>query len=168
MRISNSFHIPERQPVEPSPEAASGFDQQLSEEDQKRVTELKKRDIEVRAHERAHAAAGGHMAGAPNYQFETGPDGQKYAVSGDVAIRMPNSEDPAVRVQEARQVRAAVAAPSRPSSQDMKIAAEATKIEMEALAELREEQTLKACENCGAVHGLDRIAMEAAEATRKS
>lgn len=166
MRISNSFHIPERElPTKPAAETEKP-DLQLSEDDKKQVEKLKKRDTEVRAHERAHAAAGGHMAGAPNYQFETGPDGQRYAVSGDVPIKMPSAEDPATRAQEARQVRAAATAPSRPSSQDMKVAAEATKIEMEALAEMREEQNLKVCENCGSVHGLDRVTMEAAQGAK--
>lgn len=147
----------ENSEAKPEAKEQAGFKKQLSEEEQKKVQKLKERDTEVRAHERAHSSAGGHMAGAPHYSFETGPDGQKYAVEGDVEIRMPSSDDPAVRLQEARQVKAAATAPSRPSSQDMKVAAEASKIESEALAEMRQEQKLSMCESCGEVHGLDRI-----------
>lgn len=177
MRISNPPRLMERTPNSPPPglETPKAEQQQpfkLSEEDQKTVDQLKARDREVRAHERAHASAGGHMAGAPNYQFQAGPDGQRYAVGGDVSIQMPSSKDPAVRAQEARQVRAAATAPSSPSSQDLKVAAAASKIEMEALAEMREEKTekstatseepsLKVCENCGSVHGLEKIQIEA-------
>ena len=42
---------------------------------------LKATDTEVKAHENAHkAAAGGLRTSAPNYEYETGPDGKKYAV----------------------------------------------------------------------------------------
>ena len=40
----------------------------------------------MRAHEQAHARAGGPYAGAPSYDFERGPDGKMYAVSGEVQI----------------------------------------------------------------------------------
>lgn len=168
MRVSNSAqatYFPEAN--RGADEGANAFVEQLTDEEKKMVQELKARDTEVRAHERAHAHAGGNMAGAPNYQFQTGPDGQRYAVGGDVAIQMPSSKDPATRVQEARQVRAAATAPSRPSSQDLKVAAAASKIESEALAELQEEKRLSVCENCGQVHGLDKIKVEvASEASR--
>lgn len=160
MKVSGQASAPTF--VERSTPAAENRLQTLSDEDKKAVEKLKARDTEVRAHERAHAAAGGHMAGAPHYSFETGPDGQRYAVEGDVSIQMPTSKDPAVRLQEARQVKAAATAPARPSSQDMQVAAEAAKVEMEALAELRQESALKMCQSCGGIHGLERIQVEAA------
>ena len=52
----------------------------LTEEDRQKVEELKRRDLEVRAHEQAHAAAGGPYAGAPRFRFVRGPDGKFYAV----------------------------------------------------------------------------------------
>ncbi len=173
MRVSSGsshIHLPaERQANVQKAEAKSdekkhAFQNTLTEDEKKKVQELKKRDTEVRAHERAHAAAGGHMAGSPNYQFATGPDGQRYAVGGDVAIQMPSAKDPAVRAQEARQVRAAATAPSQPSGQDLKVAAQASKVEMEAMAEMREQDgvKLKVCENCGSVHGLEKIQVEMA------
>ena len=150
--------------------SAATRNNQLSEADQKKVQALKERDQEVRAHERAHATTGGHLAGAPNYRFERGPDGQTYAVEGDVAIQMPNSKDPAVRAEEARQVKAAATAPAKPSSQDLKVAASAARIEQEAMAELRANGSgemahastdkIRTCESCGALHGLERIISE--------
>ena len=72
--------------------------------------------------------------------------------------------DAAARAQEARQVRAAATAPSQPSGQDLKVAAQASKVEMEAMAEMREQDgmKLKVCENCGSVHGLEKIQVEMA------
>ena len=44
-------------------------------------------DREERQHEQAHlSAAGGHARGGPSYQYETGPDGKRYAVGGEVSI----------------------------------------------------------------------------------
>ena len=49
----------------------------LSEEDQKEVKELTKRDQQVRAHEQAHIAAGGqYVKGGATYQYQKGPDGK--------------------------------------------------------------------------------------------
>ena len=64
-------------------------------------------------------------------------------MEGDVQIQMPTAKDPAVRAQEARQVRAAATAPSEPSGQDLKVAAQASKVEMEAMAEMKEQDSAK-------------------------
>ncbi|MCA8932648.1 MAG: hypothetical protein KDA49_09290, partial [Rhodospirillaceae bacterium] len=58
----------------------------LTEEEQAEVDALKERDAEVRRHEQAHAAAGGAYAGQPTYEYQTGPDGNRYAVGGEVNI----------------------------------------------------------------------------------
>lgn len=148
--------------MERAPSARAENGKTLTDEEKKTVEKLKARDTEVRAHERAHAGAGGHLAGAPHYSFQTGPDGQRYAVEGDVAIQMPSSKDPAVRLREARQVKSAATAPARPSSQDMKVASEAARVEAEALAELRDQEpALRMCQSCGGIHGLERIQVEA-------
>ena len=52
----------------------------------KLVRELQQSDAEVRRHEAAHAAAGGEFAGAPTFTYQTGPDGKRYAVGGEVSI----------------------------------------------------------------------------------
>jgi hypothetical protein len=109
---------------------------ELSEEEQQRVQELKDRDREVRVHEQAHAAVGGQYAGAPTYQYETGPDNKRYAVGGEVSIDVSEEEKPEDTVQKMQVVRAAALAPAEPSSQDLKVAAEATQKESKARAEM--------------------------------
>lgn len=109
---------------------------ELDEATRKVVREMAARDREVRAHEAAHAAVGGHLAGAPSLTFETGPDGKRYAVAGEVSISMPQGGSPEARIRAARQVRAAALAPAQPSGADQSVAASAAKVEMEARAEL--------------------------------
>lgn len=125
-------------------EAAPG---ELSEEEADQVRELKARDQEVRRHEQAHAAAGGAHAGAPSYQYQQGPDGQRYAVGGEVPIDVsPVAGDPSATVQKMRQVKAAANAPAQPSGQDRAVAATADAISQQAQAELLAQSTEKAIE----------------------
>ena len=106
------------------------------------IRELRARDAEVRAHEAAHASVGGQYAGAPSYSYETGPNGVKYAVGGEVSISLPtNSDNPQQTIQAAEQVRRAALAPADPSSQDRQVAASATRLAISARAELRAQQT---------------------------
>lgn len=116
--------------------------QQQKEEqaEQKRIAELKARDQEVKVHEQAHAAIGGQYAGAPSYEYETGPDGQQYAVGGEVRIdvsEVPN--DPRATIQKMQQVKAAALAPAEPSNADRSVAAQASRTLMEAQADLAAE-----------------------------
>jgi hypothetical protein len=37
-------------------------------------------------HEQAHAFLGGQYASSPEYEYERGPIGRRYAVSGEVSI----------------------------------------------------------------------------------
>ncbi len=113
----------------------------LTEEEQKQVKELKLRDAEVRTHEQAHAAVGGQYAGAPSYEFQRGPDGNRYAVGGEVQIDVGEEKDPESTIQKMQVVRRAALAPAEPSSQDYKVAAEASQKELAARAELGKEQT---------------------------
>lgn len=121
-----------------SPGAAAGSD--LSEEEQAQVAKLKQIDAKVRAHERAHAAAGGAHAGAPSYTYTRGPDGQMYATAGEVAIDLSAESDPEATLQKATQVAAAALAPADPSGQDRAVAAAAAQLRLEALAQIREEK----------------------------
>jgi hypothetical protein len=118
--------------------AAAGSD--LSEEEQAQVARLKQIDAKVRAHERAHAAAGGAHAGAPSYTYTRGPDGQMYATAGEVAIDLSAESDPEATLQKATQVAAAALAPADPSGQDRAVAAAAAQLRLEALAQIREEK----------------------------
>ena len=105
------------------------------------LRELRSRDREVRAHEQAHAAAAGpHAVGGPSYTFETGPDGRRYAVAGEVQIDTSAAADPAATLAKARQIRRAALAPAEPSPQDRRVAAEAVAMAAKARAELAGER----------------------------
>lgn len=107
--------------------------------DQEKIQELKDRDQEVRIHEQAHAAVGGQYAGAPTYEFETGPDGNRYAVGGEVSIDVSEEKDPKDTISKMRVVRAAALAPAEPSAQDYKVANEASQKEQRARADMAKE-----------------------------
>jgi len=122
--------------IEPDQEQSFQENQQKLT-DLKVVSELEKRDREVRQHEQAHAMTGGQHAGAPNYQYETGPDGKKYAVGGEVNVDMSFSgKNPEEKLEKAQIIRAAALAPREPSPQDRKVAAEASRVVQEAQTEL--------------------------------
>ncbi|MBY0417342.1 MAG: hypothetical protein K2W88_04690 [Pararheinheimera sp.] len=114
--------------------------QKEDQAEQQRIAELKARDQEVKVHEQAHSAIGGQYAGPPSYEYETGPDGQQYAVGGEVRIdvsEVPN--DPRATIQKMQQVKAAALAPAEPSSADRSVAAQASRTLMEAQADLAAE-----------------------------
>lgn len=99
------------------------------------LRELQSIDRDVKAHEAAHQAAGGGLAGAASFSYTRGPDNQMYAVAGEVPIRMQQGRTPEETIANARQIAAAAMAPTNPSPQDYKVAANATKMEFEARAE---------------------------------
>lgn len=112
----------------------------LSPEAQQKVVELSQRDQEVQVHEAAHAAVGGQYAGAPSLSYETGPDGKRYAVAGEVNIDVGEvAGDPAATMKKADVIRSAALAPAQPSSQDRNIAASAAQMKATAQAELMAE-----------------------------
>ena len=101
------------------------------------IRSLESRDKEVRNHERAHASVGGSHTGAPTYSYETGPDGKKYAVEGEVSVDLTSvAGDPKETIAKMKQVQAAALAPADPSSQDIQVAASAASIILEAQSEL--------------------------------
>lgn len=112
--------------------------EELSEEELQVVRELSARDREVRAHEQAHlAAAGPYATGGPSFTYQTGPDGQRYAVGGEVGIdTSPVAGDPQATLNKARAIMAAASAPAEPSSQDRAVAAAAAAMAAQAQAEL--------------------------------
>ncbi|MDX2368861.1 MAG: putative metalloprotease CJM1_0395 family protein [Colwellia sp.] len=102
------------------------------------INELQRRDKEVRSHELAHAAVGGSFTGAPNYSFETGPDGQKYAVGGEVSVDLSTvAGNPTATIAKMQKVHAAALAPANPSAQDTQVAANAIQIILQAQSELQ-------------------------------
>ena len=99
---------------------------ELTEAEEKLVRELQQRDREVRAHEQAHAAAGGQYAGAPTYTYQRGPDGKQYAIGGAVSIdASPIEGDPEATIRKLETVIRAATAPGEPSSTDQRVASQA-------------------------------------------
>lgn len=143
--------------------------QRLAQEQQE-IRQLSARDAEVRAHERAHSSVGGTLTGPPTYQYERGPDGVNYAVSGEVSISLSEvAGDPEATLEIARQARRAAQAPAEPSDQDRRVAAQAAQLELEArqdIAELRLEERQAEAEQADAVQA-QREADEAERAERE-
>lgn len=113
----------------------------LTEEEERTVRELKKRDAEVRAHEQAHKTVGGPYAGTISFDTVTGPDGRQYAVGGEVGIdasAVPNNPEATIRKMEIV-IRAALA-PADPSPQDFAVAQAAQQTKLQAQAELRKQR----------------------------
>ena len=131
----------EQDKEEQQQQAKQQVQQELEQKELEQIKQLKSRDLEVRAHEQAHAAVGGSYAGSPSYEYEKGPDGNRYAVAGEVPIdvsEVPN--DPQATIEKMQQVQAAALAPAEPSSQDRKVAALAAQTLSKATSELLQEQ----------------------------
>ncbi|MDG6777240.1 putative metalloprotease CJM1_0395 family protein [Thiomicrorhabdus sp. zzn3] len=105
------------------------------------INQLKLRDREVRTHEQAHlAAAGSYATSSASFVYQQGPDGKRYAVGGEVGIDVsPVAGDPQATIQKAMVVRSAALAPAEPSSQDIKVAAQAVQMMAQARAELAQQ-----------------------------
>ncbi len=116
---------------------------ELSEKERRVVSQLRATDREVRAHEQAHkSAAGSYAQGAPTFKYETGPDGKRYAVGGEVKIdSSPVPGDPRKTITKAQTIQRAANAPSNPSAQDRRVAAQAAQMAAEARRELIAKQT---------------------------
>lgn len=113
----------------------------LTAEERAIVAKLQQTDRQVRAHEQAHLAAAGGLARGVSFTYATGPDGQQYAVGGEVGIDTSEvSGDPEATIQKAQQIRAAASAPADPSGQDRAVAAQASSMEQAARLELATQQ----------------------------
>lgn len=122
------------------PKGVSDFNQ-LTEEEQQQVDELKKIDKEVRDHENAHKRVGGQYASNPTYDYTVGADDNRYATSGEVQIdTAPIEGDPEATIAKMDVVIAAALAPAKPSAQDRKVAAAAVAARNQARADLIEKE----------------------------
>lgn len=118
---------------------------ELSREENRDVEKLKTRDLEVRAHEQAHMAAGGSLVrGGAHYEYQKGPDGRIYAVGGEVKIDISEEKTPEKTVQKMQRVQAAALAPAEPSGQDRAVAAAAAKKAQAARMEMARESNPEA------------------------
>lgn len=122
---------------------------EMSEEERAVVEKLKSRDSAVRAHEMAHVAAAGGLAGAPVYSYQTGPDGRRYAIGGSVSIDTSSERSPEDTIAKAQRIRSAALAPADPSAQDRAVASRASRMEAQArqaLAQRQADETSRANE----------------------
>jgi len=118
-----------------------GKKEELSEDDKRKVEELKKIDKRVHTHEQAHlSAAGGYARGGANYDYVTGPDGNRYANAGHVNIDTSKEKTPEATLRKASIVQKAALAPADPSPADKEIAANAAKMATEAQKEIAEKR----------------------------
>lgn len=155
-------------PIKTSNRFDSSFE--LTSEEVEIVNQLKIRDQQVRAHEKAHLAAAGSFAqGGPNFTYQTGPDGRRYAVGGEVSVdTSPITGNAQATINKAQQIKRAALAPAQPSATDRQVANQAASMEQRARAELadhsvqangKEESGANAveggCEICGGKHSSD-------------
>jgi len=125
----------EAKSAEPKKTGTDGAE--LTEIEIAEVKDMKKRDREVRAHEQAHKAVAGSYGGAIRYDYETGPDNNRYAVGGHVPIDMsevPNS--PERTAQKMEVIQRAAMAPGDPSAADRSVASRAAQIGNKAKVEV--------------------------------
>ncbi len=162
---------PEKSPEDAALESISSSEEDvatdgLTEEEKKQVAELKARDTEVKAHERAHvAAAGGHTQGGIKYEKQRGPDNKEYAVGGHVSIdTAPVQGDPSATILKAQTVQRAALAPSEPSGADRKVAAAAAHTLRKARTELAAENQQELEESSAQA---DAVPEDSVEATPK-
>jgi len=112
--------------------------QDLTQQDQQKIQQLKNRDLEVKAHEQAHLSAAGIIAvGGARFTYTTGPNGIRYATGGEVSIdTSPIKDDPAATLKKADAIRRAALAPARPSAQDQQVAGNANAMSEQARVDL--------------------------------
>ena len=113
---------------------------ELKPDERQLVADLQARDTEVKAHEAAHQAAGGGLAGGASFSYQQGPDGKMYAIGGEVPISIKGGSTPQEQMANARQVQAAAMAPANPSGQDYAVASSARVMEMKAQQELKKQR----------------------------
>lgn len=122
----------------PKPAAADG---ETTPEQSLELQELRRRDREVRAHEQAHKSAGGAHAGSIHLEYAVGPDGKRYASSGEVSIDVSEvSGDPAATLRKMQVVQRAANAPAEPSGADRQVAAQAASTASRARADLAKQR----------------------------
>ena len=108
------------------------IEQQKEQQKAQKDALIKKNYSEIYAHELAHKSAGGALAGS--IVVERNADGIPFA--GHVDIKMPslNPNDPQKTINDTNTVIRSAMAPSDPSDQDYRVAAQAQSIKMQAQA----------------------------------
>ncbi len=87
------------------------------------LSKLQATDIGVRTHEAQHFFVGaGLTQGTPEYDYARGPDGNFYAVGGQVNLSTTGSSDPEIAARESDTLARAATAPGDTSAQDISVA----------------------------------------------
>ena len=113
---------------------------QLTPGQEEQLLRLQRVDQDVRAHEAAHMAAGGSLAGAASYTYVYGPDGRQYAVGGEVSIDTSPARSPSADIAKGEQIVRAALAPADPSPQDYRVAAVGEQLASQGRLEVAAEQ----------------------------
>lgn len=92
-------------PESDKPISQKSADNEPSQAEQAQLAKLQQRDAKVKAHEQAHVRAAGGQAGTPTYTYQTGPDGQKYAIGGSVNISIISNGDDESGLRQANDTR---------------------------------------------------------------
>lgn len=79
-------------------------------------------DLGVRAQEAQHYRAAAGLGSAPDYDLVEGPDGEFYAVGGEVQMRASATVDPAQAAEDAQTMANAALAATDVSAQDVSVA----------------------------------------------
>ncbi len=104
----------------------------LSVEERAALADLERRDHTVRTRDMAYVAAAGGLAGSFSVQYETGPDGRRYAVDAKVALDTSTAPTPEQSLAKAKALRAAAMS----ASGDASAIARANTMEAQARSEL--------------------------------
>jgi hypothetical protein len=133
------------------PQPASPTDPVVDVSRAVRNAELASIDGAVRAHEQAHLAAlGVYAQTGAEYDYLITADGRRYAVGGSVSVNLqPVPGDPEATIRKARALIMAAYSPTSPSGPDMRVAAEAYRMEMEAVRQLERKEEMQKDEEPG-------------------
>ncbi|MEJ2693535.1 MAG: putative metalloprotease CJM1_0395 family protein [Candidatus Thiodiazotropha sp.] len=145
------------------PARETGESSRLTPEEQSQINDLQQRDREVKAHELAHKAVGGRYVTGGSFTYQTGPDGRRYAIGGEVTINNSRGSTPEETLRKAELIRRAALAPADPSPQDYRVASQANLVAAQARGEIAAEQREAALERQEAMQ--ERQKEQAAEET---
>jgi hypothetical protein len=124
-------------------QAQQALEQKADQSQLDQLKQLASRDREVRAHELAHKAAAGSYGGAIRFEYQRGPDGNRYAVGGEVDIDTSPESSPEATLAKARTIQRAANAPAQPSDQDRAVAAQAVQMVQQALQQIAESRQVE-------------------------
>ncbi len=133
-----SARLQNREPLQQRTASAAEESTQNKLVEQRELQKLRNLDRQVRAHELAHVAVGGrYVSKGASFRYETGSDGRRYAVAGEVSIDTSEvAGNPQATLTKAQVILRAALAPANPSAQDRQVAAQAIAMIQQARIEL--------------------------------